>query len=139
MINELRDAIYTRATGDSTLNTLLGGSSTVKGRFYYLQAPEKATKPYAVFFEITNIPDRDTANKFEKYPVQINVYKETTNPKDMADIEEALILRFDDCESSLSLASYNVIRIDRNFCKTISLDDKIKQTIYQATIELQKK
>ncbi len=43
--------------------------------------------------KLTNIPDRDTANKFEKYPVQINVYKETTNPKDMADIEEALIFK----------------------------------------------
>ena len=43
------EAVYTRLTGDSTLNTSLGGTASTAGRVYHQLARQNDTLPLLIF------------------------------------------------------------------------------------------
>ncbi len=126
MNKELREAIYQKG---SMINALGGG-------FWYMEAPQKAAHPYAVFSFVSNPMSRDTATKFEDYYLQINIYD-----KDGANIEvlkERITEAFDDSEKDFSLDSWHFERIERQFVTERKIEDVFMVTI-QYKIELTKK
>ena len=125
MNKELREALYTKG---AAVTALTGG-------FWYLEA-DKAVYPYAVMSFVTNTNDRDSAVKFETYYLQINIYD--TNGKNIETVKEAITTSFDDCESSMTLASWYVIDFSRQFAHAMKVD-KVFQISIQYKIELQKK
>jgi hypothetical protein len=86
-------ALYTRLTGDSTFNTLLGGSASAAGRVWYGIAGERETSPYAAYEVVDNVPDLDTFDKDSyRMRVQISIFshRRTDGPEDVGDIADAL-------------------------------------------------
>ena len=82
----IESSIDTYLRADSTLMTLLGGAvppTLTTGRLYYLQAPEGASLPYAVY---TMVSDTDVIEHFDKKNagqgrVQIDVVASTKSGK----------------------------------------------------------
>lgn len=134
MINELRNAIYNRVNGETnSLKTLLGD------RFYYLSAPDHCDYPYGVFFEIANNQEMTTGTEKEEYPIQISVYQKTTHPEDLGNAESYIKERFKNCESSLSVDEYDVVRVTGPRCRSVNTGDpELKHTLAELTIELSK-
>lgn len=125
MITEVRTNIY-------SLGSAITGLS---GRFYYLEAPQGVAKPYAVFSQVTNTQDRDTASKFEEIYFQINHYGE--NAAALETIAKASRAAFEDSESSWSLTEYHLDRIEFQLSREAKFED-VFQITHQYKIELTK-
>lgn len=127
IFQELRLAIYAKG---SVITGLTGG-------FWFVGADQNTKDNYSVFSFVTNTNTRDTATLFEKVYLQINVYSQ--DRETLETLVENMKAAFDDTESSWSLASYNFIRIERNFVRGPVDLDYIFQTTIQYEIDLQKK
>ncbi|HYX06829.1 MAG TPA: hypothetical protein VE912_08870, partial [Bacteroidales bacterium] len=115
MIDELRPAIYTKGSGITGLS----------GGFFYVEAPQSVTDNYSVFSVVTNTNTRDTATKFEKVFLQINVY--SLSALTCETLLERMKDEFDDSEAEFSLTSYHLIRIERNFVRGLFKPDEFYQ------------
>lgn len=125
MITEVRNKIYS-----------LGSAVTgLSGRFYYLEAPQSAAKPYAVFSQVTNTQDTDTASKFEEIYFQINHYGE--NAAALETIAKNSRAAFEDSEASWSLTEYHLDRIEFQLSRE-SKNGDVFQTTHQYKLELTK-
>lgn len=125
MIAEIRNKIYS-----------LGSSITgLSGRFYYMEAAQSVVKPYAVFSQVTNTQDTDTASKFEEIYFQINHYG--NNAAELEIIAKASRAKFEDTESDWSLAEYHLDRIEFQLSRETKLGD-VFQTTHQYKLELTK-
>lgn len=125
MITEVRNKIYS-----------LGSAVTgLSGRFYYLEAPQGAAKPYAVFSQVTNTQDTDTASKFEEIYFQINHYGE--NAAALETIAKNSRAAFEDSEASWSLTEYHLDRIEFQLSRE-SKNGDVFQTTHQYKLELTK-
>ena len=125
MITEVRNKIY-------SLGSAITGLS---GRFYYLEAPQGAAKPYAVFSQVTNTQDTDTASKFEEIYLQINHYGE--NAAALETIAKNSRATFEDSEASWSLTEYHLDRIEFQLSRETKNGD-VFQTTHQYKLELTK-
>lgn len=118
MIAEVRNKIYS-----------LGSEITgLGGRFYFIEAPQNPTKPYAVFSLITNPTYRDTASRFEEIYFQINLYGDSLAA--LETIENLTKQKFDDAESVFTLTNYHCDRIERELTRNAKFD-----TVFQLTIQ----
>ena len=127
MIDELRPAVYTKC------NSVTG----LSGGLWWVEASQAATDNYSVFSIVTNTNTRDTATKFEKVFLQINIY--SLNPSTLESLTKGMLAKLDDTESSWSLTSYHFIRIERNFVRGPYKPNELYQTVIQYEIDLQKK
>lgn len=125
MITELRNKIY-------SLGSAITGLS---GRFYYLEAPQGTVKPYAVFSQVTNTQERDTASKFEEVYFQINHYGE--NAAALETIAKNSRTAFEDSEASWSLTEYHLDRIEFQLSREAKNGD-VFQITHQYKLELTK-
>lgn len=125
MIAEVRNRIYS-----------LGSAITgLGGRFYYIEAPQGVTKPYAVFSLITNPTSRDTTTRFEEIYFQINLYGDSLTA--LETIENLTKQKFDDCESAFTLTTYHCDRIERELTRNAKYERVFQLTI-QYKLELTK-
>lgn len=125
MITEVRTKIFT-----------LGSSVTgLTGGFYYLEAPQKTAKPYAVFSSVANPVSRDTASKFEEIYWQVNLYGEDLTALEL--IAKKFREEFEDSESSWSLTAYHLDRIEFESSREAKYE-KIFQITQQYKLELTK-
>lgn len=125
MITEVRTKIF-------TLGSAIAGLS---GRFYYLEAPQGAAKPYAVFSQVTNTQDTDTASKFEEIYFQINHYGLSASV--LETIAKASRSAFEDSESGWSLSEYHLDRIEFQLSRE-SKNGDVFQITHQYKLELTK-
>lgn len=126
MNSELRIALYNRGSLVEGLN----------GGFWYIEAPQDVSYPYAVLSFVNNPFSRDSENKFEEYYIQINIYSKSGT--EIETIKENVVSLFDDSESNYLLDSYYFERIERQFANARKLDD-VYQISIQYKIELTKK
>lgn len=125
MIAEVRNRIYS-----------LGSEITgLGGRFYFIEAPQNTSKPYAVFSLITNPTFRDSATRFEEIYFQINLYGDSLAA--LETIENLTKLKFDDAESVFTLTNYHCDRIERELTRNAKYD-KVFQLTIQYKLELTK-
>lgn len=125
MIPAVRSGIYALGT---TITGLTGG-------FWWIEAPQETVKPYAVFSQVADPPERDTTTKFENIYFQINFYAASASA--LETIVTAGKAKFEDSESTLSISGYNVDRIERQFTRDQKLDE-VFQTTIQYKLELTK-
>lgn len=125
MITEVRNKIY-------SLGSAITGLS---GRFYYLEAPQNPTKPYAVFSQVANPQTTDTASKFEDIYLQINHYGE--NAAALETIAKNSRATFEDSESGWSLTEYHLDRIEFQFSRDAK-NGNVYQITHQYKLELTK-
>lgn len=125
MITEVRARIF-------TLGSAIAG---LTGGFYYLEAPQKTEKPYAVFSLIANPTSRDTASRFEEIYFQINLYGDELAA--LETIENLTKQKFDDCEDAFTLTTFHCDRIERQLTRNAKFD-KIFQLTIQYKLELTK-
>lgn len=99
---KVMDGINTYLSIDSTFNTALGGSATVRGRFYYDTAPRigettstgKMQYPYVVFFLISGVYNDTFAKDGYNYRVQFSIFEDKeAGPRACMDITDALRAR----------------------------------------------
>jgi hypothetical protein len=125
MITEVRNKIYS-----------LGSAITgLGGKFYYLEAPQGGPKPYAVFSQVVNTQERDTATKFEEVYFQINHYGE--NVAALETIAENSRTAFEDSESGWSLTEYHLDRIEFQLSREAK-NGTVFQITHQYKLELTK-
>lgn len=125
MITEVRNKIYS-----------LGSAVTgLSGRFYFIEAPQKCSDPYAVFSFVANTFSRDTGSKFEEIYFQINLYGETLSA--LETIEQLTKQKFDDAEDDFTLTDYHCDRIERQLTRSAKYD-KLFQLTLQYKLELTK-
>ena len=123
MINELRDAVYTKL-------------KTVFTRTYFLEAPGDVAYEYCVFSSLTENPDDDSAKTFLKDHVVVNVYG-----KDLSALEtlaETTYDLFHENQSAWSMTNYYVTEI-RNEINRPSKFDKVYMITHQYLFDLEPK
>lgn len=74
-MNELFKAIYGHFTEliEAVHNDFYLG---IGGRLYYGQAPQECTKPYAVFFGVSSMPDDTFSETIDDISIQFNIYSD---------------------------------------------------------------
>ena len=97
-MNNVRKAIYDKYTS----STGHGAYTNVAGRFYYGKAPQEATFPYIVFFDVSNINDVDFGEEREDLLVQFNVFSQNNSPTESETILTNLRSLFDDCSLTVT-------------------------------------
>jgi hypothetical protein len=89
--------------------------TSIGSRFYFSDAPESETFPYATGEFTLDTPSRDSCTKDETFRLVFNAYQLRGDGEDVVYIGEKLIAYFDDCEASLSVSGYHVTFVDRQF------------------------
>ena len=116
----LFDAIYTRFSTTNTFNTSVGG------RMYFMEAPQGATFPYAVYFPVSATTDwtfNDTID-FEEYLIQFSIFSRDESAIEIANCYEYLKDLYDFCV--LSVTGYTHIHMHRELAiMTRDPDEKI--------------
>ncbi|WP_448509299.1 tail completion protein gp17 [Immundisolibacter sp.] len=125
MITEVRNRIYALGSGVTGLS----------GRFYFMEAPQNTTQPFATFSFITNVASRDSATKFENITFQIDIFGNTLTT--IETIEHAIKVTFDEAENVFTLNNYHCDRIEREITNVAKYDNTFQITV-QYRLELTK-
>lgn len=112
-MNELRDAIYTTATGNATLNAAIGG------RMFHFEGPydpDSMDFPYIAYTFVSGVPSwgfgtSGPTNRTEEVRVQFDIWSDTATSKEACDIYGYLRGVFD--WATLTVTSYTCIRCMR--------------------------
>lgn len=105
MITEVREKLYT-----------LGNSVTgLTGGFYWIEAPQGGSKPYAVASLVANPIERDTASTFETIFFQVNLYGESLTA--LETVSKSMRDKLEDSELLWTLVTYHVDRIELEFTR----------------------
>jgi hypothetical protein len=132
MQSNLQTAIYNYITGTNAFKTAIGGRFSFKDL-------STTIFPYCVGFVLTQIPERDSVKKYERFRVQFSIYQSREGSEGIYSIANKFSTLFDDCESSLSVTGYKVIRVDRILSQDINLDTlNIDRYDFIYTIQLEK-
>lgn len=132
-MNELFKAIYkkfTSSTESGSLNTALGG------KMYNTQAQQDATRPYAIFFLISDIPHWTFDATMENALIQFNIYDENPSVVNVGNLYEKLTSLYDWTE--LSSTGYYSIYMKRE-SSNLAQYSEIWQYSVDYRIEFQKK
>ena len=110
IIVDVIDSLYTHLTGDSTFNTALGGSASVKGRLRFSQPERDLTFPYCFYDIIDDTSELDTfADDSYRMRVQFTVYDQATTTTGARSV--AVII--DKLRARLHRASFSVTGHDQ--------------------------
>ena len=136
MQSNLQTSLYNYIKTTNTFNTSIGG------RFWFNSIPKEqnVSFPYAIGTVISQIPTRDSCDKWERFVVQITIYQTRINSSEnILSISEKAMSLLDDCKASLSITGYTCIDVDRTSSFEIPLDN-VEYRQYQITysIEIQK-
>ncbi len=74
-------------------------SSDVAGRIYLDQAPDGCEFPYAVFFIVSNVPDRTFTETFDYTLIQFDLFSELYSTSESEGMFGHLKTLFDECAS----------------------------------------
>ena len=118
----LETAIMTLFNNDSGQG---GYYDDIGGRLYNTEAPENATFPYAVFYSISRVPDYSFTDSDphseEVFLIQFNTYSKDASKLVINGYEKNLNALFD--WSSLTITGYSLEKMQRNYQRTIKVDD----------------
>ena len=125
MINALRDAIFTKATDDETINELVGGvhsasgsaspSAASRGRVFFEQGPNDPTNmdfPYSVYSFIDDVPawgfgsSHTPTGQYSKVRVQLDHISDSDTSIECANLQKAWRDEFD--RSIITVTGYTV-------------------------------
>lgn len=112
----LWEALYTKFAADTNFR------DAVSSQFYPGFADqERASCPYAVYYQITDLADWTFSEDIEVITMQISVYDDQNSPTRIKTIEGYLYALFDD--ATLSVADYDFVRMHRQITN-IARDDR---------------
>jgi len=94
-MKQLTTAIYGKISG-SDFSTAIGG------RLYKGRAPQPATYPYAVYFVVSDAPDKTYTESFENVVVQFSLFSTASGTTEIEDIYTYLKALYDECALSIT-------------------------------------
>ena len=97
-MNNVRKAIYNKYTA----STGHGAYTNVAGRFYHGQAPQGATFPYIVFFEVADVNEVDFSEEREDLTWQFNIFSQNSSATEADTVLTNLRSLFDDCSLTVT-------------------------------------
>ena len=106
-MNNVRKAIYNKYNA----STGHGAYTNVEGRFYYGKAPQSATFPYIVFFDVADVNEVDFTDEREDLTLQFNIFSQNNSPTQAETILTGLRSLFDDC--SLTVTDWRHLYMQR--------------------------
>lgn len=102
----LFDGIYAFANAASTFKTAIGG------RFYFTEAPQGATFPYAVYSLVSNDIDYYFDGHAITPMIQISIFSQDTGAAEVVDCWDKMRARFDD--AAITVTGYNSVEFRRD-------------------------
>jgi len=126
--------IYTRAVGAANdFRTSIGS------RFYFHEAPQSPTFPYAVAFLFYNPQGRDSETLFENVRLQIQIFQnpDGSSPEAIEAIADKCMAQFDNSEGGWTVSNYTLIRIDRESNNMVPIEENIKRYQIDYLLEFQ--
>ncbi len=116
-------AITTLYKGDSAPAVTLRASLT-NGLHFYV-APQGTNMPYAVYFLVSTVPERNFVERFENSLLQFNIFSSrglsTNSADEIVGIYDDLISLFD--EALLTITGYTSLYMLREFSELLYPDD----------------
>ena|SRR5210317_739071 len=110
------EALYTKFNADTNFKTAVGG------QFYPGFADqERATCPYAIYLQVTDLSDWTFSEDIETITMQISVCDDQNSPTRIKTIEGYLYALFDD--AILSVSGYDFVRMHRQMTQGPYRDD----------------
>jgi hypothetical protein len=106
-MNELCQAVYNHFNA----STGHGAYTSVSGRFYLNHAPQGASFPFVVYFEVTDSNDMDFAEEREDFLLQFNIFSQNNSALEAGNILTNLKSLFDEC--SLTVTNWRHIQFSR--------------------------
>ena len=106
-MSNVRTAIYNKYNA----STGHGAYTNVAGRFYHGQAPQGATFPYVVFFNIVDVNEVDFSEEREDLSYQFSIFSQNSSPTQAETILTGLRSLFDDC--SLTVTNWRHLYMQR--------------------------
>lgn len=132
-MKNLKTAIYTKFTA------LVGEAhnsfyNAVSGKLYYERAPQDATLPYAVYILVSDVPDWNFTNNFERVRLQFNLYSaDSFDDEEVEDLYTALKALYDWC--SLTIVD-NVLVYMRRANARVTRDPSDDNWMYSVDYEI---
>lgn len=104
-MKNLTTAIYSKASGSSFMTAL--GSRLYKGR-----APQGTTYPFAVFFVVSNTPQKTFSEDYENVIVQFSLFSSVSGTTEIENLYTYLKVLYDEC--SLTITGATLVWMKRN-------------------------
>jgi len=131
-MNDLFKAIYGKFTGSTGSDSLY---VALDGGMYNTQAQQDATRPYVVFFLISDIPHWTFDATMENALIQFNIYDENPSVEYVGNLYEKLTSLYD--WTTLDIDNYHSIYLKREF-SNLEQFSEIWQYVCQYRVEIQK-
>lgn len=122
---------FTDSTGASSLYAALNGG------LYNTEAPQEATRPYAIFYLVSDVPHWTFDATMENSLLQFTIYDENPSVENIGDLYDKLTSLYDWAKLS-STGNYNPIYMKREF-SSLEKSSDIWQYIVEYRTELQEK
>ena len=90
---ELYEAIYNKFNN----STGHGAYTNVGGRFYLNHAPQGATLPYIVYWQVADIADQDFGEEQEDFTIQFDIFSQNNSATEAGTILGNVKSLLDDC------------------------------------------
>ena len=97
--------------------------TAIGGRFYYEEAPQRTTFPFATYTMISAAPDWSFDRDQHIMIIQIDAFSEATGMTEITTIQAALIALLEYKDTTLSVSGYSFIYIKENFHQITREDD----------------
>ncbi len=105
------NAIFKAIFNKYNTSTGHGAYTSVSGRFYHNVAPQGATFPYVVYFEVTDVDDLNFSEELEDFLIQFNIFSQKNSALEAGQIFENFKSLFDNC--SLTVTDWRHIKFQR--------------------------
>jgi hypothetical protein len=99
-VKALTTAIYGKLAGSS-----LAGD--IQDRLYKGQGPAGAAFPYAVYFVVSDVPERTFTERYESVLVQFSLFSKASSSSEVEDMFAHLKALYDEC--AMSITGYTLI------------------------------
>ena len=106
-MNELFQALYNKYNN----STGHGAYTNLGGRFYLNKAPQGATFPYCVFFEVVEVSEVDFTDERDDFTIQFNVFSQNNSATEAGNILTNFKSLFDDC--ALTVTNWSHVHMQR--------------------------
>ena len=135
----LFNGIYTLYSGVSAKAVTLQTSLT--GGLHFYTATQNTNYPYAVYFMVSNVPERTFQERFENSIIQFNIFSSrehsTDAPSEIVGIRDDLVDLYDEC--ALTITGYTHLSMLRIFDELLyPWDDEVYQYSIQYRILAEK-
>jgi uncharacterized protein DUF3168 len=77
--------------------------TALSGRFYFYEAPQNVTFPYAVYYLTSRTPDYwMNGERYEIVEIQLSIFSKTSGETEVLDLCEKMEALFSDCDLTIS-------------------------------------